>query len=334
MRGTGWLSGRSMRRHQRIGGALAHLVERLAHRREPGVLVGGAGDVVEADHRHVLRHAQPAPRGCARIAPSAEMSLKANSAVKRGRTAQQAARRRVAEIGQRAVAVELPDQRAIDRQAEQRWPLRGSSRHRTAVSELNGWPLMNAMRRWPSAREVRQRMRGGALMVEDDVGDAGRPRRCPRRRRPAPGAARTSGVSTAIRPSTARSSISCGYSSIRSGAVPVAGHEVEVAGLEQRILDAAQHQRRVALADLRAPSRRRQRAAVPERLGERVRPVAGRRGGGPDPILGGLRDGPRRRARGSARATPTPATDPADRRAPAATRVRLEPHLRSCVDDG
>src|SRR5262252_8670771 len=41
-----------------LRGDLPHARQRLAHRGEAGCVIGGALDVVEADHRYVLRHAQ------------------------------------------------------------------------------------------------------------------------------------------------------------------------------------------------------------------------------------------------------------------------------------
>ena len=111
---------------------------------------------------------------------------------------------------------------------------------------------MNAMRRWPSARRCASACDGGAPVIEHDVGDAFDVADAPRPRPPARAAARSHRACrrrSGRRPT--RSSISRGYSSTRSARVPVAGDEVEVAGLQQRVLDPAHHQRGVALADLR-----------------------------------------------------------------------------------
>ncbi len=66
---------------QSLGGDPSHFAQRLAHSGQRGILVGGALNIVEADDGNIVGHAQPASRR-ARIAPIAEISLKANRAVK------------------------------------------------------------------------------------------------------------------------------------------------------------------------------------------------------------------------------------------------------------
>ena len=256
----------------------------------------------------------PASR-IARIAPIAEMSLKANSAVARGRTRSSRPRRRVAEIRQRAVAVQLPDQRRIDgdpfgaRRRPDRLPADGGVRaERLALDERDA-----AVAERP---QVRQRLRGGAAMVDHDVRDAV-DLAVPRHRHHGHGQRRADrrvdqdqaiDRSVEHQPRVLVDEV---------GAMPVAGDEVQVAGLQQRVFDPAHHQRRIAFADLRHHHADGQRAAVPQRLRDRVGPVAGRRGGGADRSAWPA-GWPAPPARGSTRARPTPARGPADPRARAA----------------
>ena len=153
---------------------------------------------------------------------------------------------------------------------------------------------MNAMRRWPSARRCASacaaaRPWSTTMFVTPSTWP------CPDTATTGTGSGAPIGVSTTIRPSTDRSSMSSRILVDEISAMPVAGDEVQVACLQQRVLDPAHHQRRIPLADLRHHHADGQRAAVPQRLRDRVRPVAGRRGGGADPLLRGRRDGPRRR---------------------------------------
>jgi hypothetical protein len=78
-------------------------------------------------------------------------------------------------------------------------------------------------------------------------------------------------------------------------AVAVAGEEVEIARLQQVILDAAERQSHVPLAHVRDQHANRQAALPRQRPGERVRLIAELPGRGDDAVLGALRDGVGRR---------------------------------------
>jgi hypothetical protein len=74
-------------------------------------------------------------------------------------------------------------------------------------------------------------------------------------------------------------------------AVVVADEEVEVSGLQQTLLQPGEHQRSVALGDLRHQHADGQRVAAAQRPRQHVGPVVEVLGGGEDALLGGLGDG-------------------------------------------
>jgi hypothetical protein len=74
-------------------------------------------------------------------------------------------------------------------------------------------------------------------------------------------------------------------------AMAVAGQEVEIARLQQVVLDPAQRQRHIALADVRDEDADRQAALPRERPRQRVRLIAELPGRGDDAVLGPLGDG-------------------------------------------
>ena len=150
----------------------------------------------------------------ARVAPIAEISLNANSAVNVGRF-REFAGHFVAEFGDddsptncpvRPRSISSPNFFADPRTAF----------HRTSVSELNSCPLMKAICEWPKLGQMFERQFCRTRVIQNDIRHAGNFLMPGNRHQRRDSIFHAHAVSTAINPSTARSWSKRGYSSISS----------------------------------------------------------------------------------------------------------------------